>query len=135
MTAKGSAAPNTRRPTRAAHTAPALTSALSALAGVAPRLIVVVGAAGERDPAKRGPLGAAAVAGADLAVFTEEDSRSEDPHAILAAMAAGAAASGAREGERYLLEPNRSLAIRLALSHARPGDLVLLAGRALAELG
>lgn len=112
-----------------AHTPPALTSALRALAGAAPRLIVVVGAAGDRDPAKRGPLGAAAVAGADLAVFTEEDSRDESVHDILATMAAGAAAAGAVEGDRYLLEPDRSRAIRLALRHARPGDLVLLAGK------
>lgn len=112
-----------------AHTAPALTSALTALAGAARRLIVVVGAAGERDPRKRGPLGAAAVNGADLAIFTEEDSRSEDVHAILAAVSAGAAATGAKEGQRFMIEPDRAGAIRLALTLARPGDLVLLAGK------
>jgi len=93
------------------------------------RTIVVVGAAGERDPGKRAPLGHAAVTGAELAVFTEEDSRSESTEEILAQMAQGAAAAGAREGADYLLEPDRSAAIRLALRHARPGDVVLLAGK------
>lgn len=112
-----------------AHTAPALTKALSAVRREGARTIVVVGAAGERDPGKRAPLGHAAVTGAELAVFTEEDSRSESTEEILAQMAQGAAGAGGREGADYLLEPDRSAAIRLALRHARPGDVVLLAGK------
>src|SRR5690606_21284675 len=76
-----------------AHTAPALANALAALRpGVEGRLILVVGAAGERDPGKREPLGRAAAQGADLILFTEEDSRSEPPDEILAALERGAAA-------------------------------------------
>jgi len=88
-----------------------------------------VGAAGERDPGKRGPLAVAAVRGADLAVFTEEDARSEDPAAILAAMAEGAAAAGGREGRDFLRVADRREAIRRAVAAAEPGDVVLLAGK------
>ena len=113
-----------------AHTPAALAKALGAVRPqVSGRLIVVVGAAGERDPGKRGPLGASAVRGADMAVFTEEDSRSEDTETILAAMAAGAAGAGGRAGETFLTEPDRRDAVRRAVSLAKPGDLVLLAGK------
>ena len=93
------------------------------------RTIVVVGAAGERDPGKRPLIGRAAVLGADLAVFTEEDSRSESTAAILAAIAEGAAAAGGRAGADYLLVPDRREAIGTALGRALPGDVVLLAGK------
>ena len=113
-----------------AHTAPALQKALAA---VTPRpggrRIVLIGAAGERDPGKREPLGRVAVTGAELAVFTEEDHRSEDLGAILEAMAAGAAATGASEGERFHLVPDRREAIAFALSLAGPDDVVLLCGK------
>ena len=113
-----------------AHTAPALEKALAALTPApAGRRIVVIGAAGERDPGKRAPLGSAAVNGADLAVFTEEDHRSEDLDAILARMAEGAEAAGAREGERFWRVRDRREAIAFALSLARPGDVVLLCGK------
>jgi UDP-N-acetylmuramoyl-L-alanyl-D-glutamate--2,6-diaminopimelate ligase len=113
-----------------AHTPDALAKALAALEPAAGgRRIVVVGAAGERDPGKRGPLGAAATLGADLALFTEEDHRSESLDGILAAMAAGARSAGGVEGTSYLVEPDRRAAIARALGSARPGDVVLLAGK------
>lgn len=113
-----------------AHTPPALEKALAALRPqVRGKLIVVVGAAGERDPGKRAPLGAAAARGADLAVFTEEDARSEDPEAILAQLRAGAQGAGGRLGETFWLEPDRRAAIRRAVTLAEAGDLVLLAGK------
>lgn len=112
-----------------AHTAPALEKALAAVRPGAARVIVVIGAAGERDPGKRAPLGAAAARGADLAFFTEEDARSEDPEAILAEMAAGAEAAGAREGERFRRVPDRRAAIRAAVAAADRGDVVLLCGK------
>ena len=112
-----------------AHTAPALAKALEAVRRPGSRVIVVVGSAGERDPGKRGPLGAAAVRGADLAVLTEEDSRSESVDAILAAMAAGAAAAGGVEGADFVREPDRARAIRRAVAAAGADDVVLLAGK------
>jgi UDP-N-acetylmuramoyl-L-alanyl-D-glutamate--2,6-diaminopimelate ligase len=112
-----------------AHTAPALTKALEAVRPGAARTIVVIGAAGERDPAKRAPLGAAAVRGADLTILTEEDARSEDPDAILARMAEGARAAGGVEGRDFRIVPDRRDAIRAAIAAAGPGDLVLLCGK------
>jgi NAD(P)-dependent dehydrogenase (short-subunit alcohol dehydrogenase family) len=74
-----------------AHTPTSLTRALEAAEESASgRVIVVIGAAGERDPGKRAPLGKIAVSHADLAIFTEEDSRSEDTESILEEIAAGA---------------------------------------------
>ena len=113
-----------------AHTPTSLTRALEAGREARDsRVIVVIGAAGERDPGKRVPLGRIAAASADLAIFTEEDSRSEDTEAILDAMARGAREAGATEGEGFLRVPERSAAIRTALTRARPGDVVLLCGK------
>ncbi len=113
-----------------AHTPPALAKALEAVAPAPPgRLLVVIGSAGERDPAKRAPLGEVAAGRAQLAIFTEEDSRSEAVDDILAAMEAGARNAGARRGQDYRLVPDRRQAIRLALAEARAGDVVLLAGK------
>lgn len=112
-----------------AHTGPALQKALSELRAACPgRLLLVVGAAGQRDPGKRTPLGEAAARGADLVFFTEEDSRSEDTQAILAQLADAARAAGAAPGALQLI-PDRREAIHAALAAARPGDLVLLAGK------
>ncbi len=109
-----------------AHTPGALEKALSALRPTTQgRLLVVVGAAGERDPNKRRPLGAVAGRLADVAVFTEEDSRGEPTERILAELAAGAEGGGAE----VHLEPDRREAIRLAARLARPGDTVLFAGK------
>ncbi len=113
-----------------AHTPPALTKALQAVRPqVSGRLIVVVGAAGERDPGKRIPLGESAARNADLAVFTEEDSRSEDAQSILAQLAEGAKGGGGGEGKTFFVVPDRREAIRQALALAEPGDLVLLTGK------
>lgn len=113
-----------------AHTPASLTRALEAAReATRGRVLVVLGAAGERDPGKREPLGRIAAREADLAIFTEEDSRSEDVGAILAEMATGAEAAGAGRGEGYLVEPDRRAAIRAAVGRAEPGDLVLLCGK------
>lgn len=113
-----------------AHTPPALQKALSTLRAVTKgRLIVVVGAAGERDPGKRAPLGEVATRYADLAIFTEEDSRSEDVNAILADMAQGAVKAGGVATQTYWCMGDRREAIRLAVSAAQPGDTLLFAGK------
>lgn len=112
-----------------AHTGPGLHAALTSVRRQAQgRVILVIGAAGQRDHGKRAPLAQEAVAQADLVIFTEEDSRSEDTAGILAQLAAAASDAGARPGQ-VVCEPDRREAIRLALASAGAGDLVLLAGK------
>ncbi len=113
-----------------AHTPEALRRVLELVRGLVPgRLITVFGSAGERDRAKRPLQGAIAARLADLAVFTSEDPRYEDPHQIIAEIAEGARRAGAVEGRDYLRIEDRSLAVREAIRRARPGDAVLLLGK------
>jgi UDP-N-acetylmuramoyl-L-alanyl-D-glutamate--2,6-diaminopimelate ligase len=124
-----------------AHSDDALGRALDALrACSAPgaRLIALFGCGGDRDQGKRPLMGRAAGSRADLVVATSDNPRSEDPLAILAQVEPGLAAAGcsrldeaqASAGARgYLVVPDRRAAIALALRAARPGDVVLLAGK------
>lgn len=113
-----------------AHTPPALKNALNTLRSVTPgRLIVIIGAAGERDPGKRAPLGEIATRYADLALFTEEDSRSEDINTILADLAQGALKAGGEATQSYWCIGDRREAIRVAVSMAQAGDTLLFAGK------
>jgi len=90
------------------------------------RLVVVVGATGDRDPGKRAPLGRTAALHADTVVVTDESPNSEDPAVLRDAVAAGARSAGRAE---VLVEPDRAAAIALAVSLAAPGDVVVVAGR------
>jgi UDP-N-acetylmuramoyl-L-alanyl-D-glutamate--2,6-diaminopimelate ligase len=107
-----------------AHTPDALQRALEALRPVTPgRVIVVFGAGGDRDRGKRAPMGEIAARGADLAVLTSDNPRTEDPERILDDVEAGM-------GERaHVRIADRREAIAHALQLARPGDTVLLAGK------
>ena len=103
-----------------AHTPEAVSTLLDTVRAVTRgRVVLVLGCGGDRDRAKRPLMGAAAVAGADLAVLTSDNPRSEDPEAILREMDA----SGA------VIEPDRRAAIGYAVAQARPGDAVVVAGR------
>ena len=94
------------------------------------RLVVVIGAGGDRDPHKRPAMGAIAVRGADVAVLTSDNPRSEDPLAILADLRRGAdAALLAGAGARLEVEPDRRAAVQLAASLAGPGDVLVVAGK------
>ena len=109
-----------------AHTPDSIRTVLAAARPLATgRVIVVFGCGGDRDRAKRFPMGAAATEGADLTVITTDNPRSENPTDIIADVERGAAASGGR----YVVEPDRRSAIRLALGDARPGDVVVVAGK------
>jgi UDP-N-acetylmuramoyl-L-alanyl-D-glutamate--2,6-diaminopimelate ligase len=108
-----------------AHTPQAVTAALDAVGSR--RRIVVLGCGGDRDAAKRRPMGAAAAQHADLVVVTDDNPRSEDPSAIRAEVLAGAqAATGTAE---VLDGGDRRSAIRLGLQRARPGDVVAVLGK------
>ena len=87
------------------------------------RLIVVYGAAGERDPAKRAPMGTVASRLGDINIITTDDAYSEDPQAIADEVMSGADSSNTA----VVLE--RREAIRQALDEARPGDVVVVAGK------
>ncbi|MDA1001800.1 MAG: UDP-N-acetylmuramoyl-L-alanyl-D-glutamate--2,6-diaminopimelate ligase [Chloroflexi bacterium] len=113
-----------------AHTPDAMRQVLATLRPIVDgRLIVVFGAAGERARDRRSGLGAAVAAGADFAVITEEDPRSEPSDAIVDEIASAMRAGGAAEGERFERVVDRREAIARALAIATSGDLVLVAGK------
>jgi len=93
------------------------------------RLIVVLGAGGDRDRVKRPLMGRAATANADLAVITSDNPRSEDPLEIIAEITPGAERGAEEGGGRFVVEPDRRAAIRLAMEEASPGDVVVVAGK------
>ena len=124
-----------------AHTPDALGHVLAALRPHAGRLVVIFGCGGDRDRAKRPLMGEIAGRLADIVILTSDNPRGEEPGAILAAIEAGVKGAGLarcrlesllgstarRRG--YDLLASRRLAIRDTLYWARPGDLVLLAGK------
>jgi UDP-N-acetylmuramoyl-L-alanyl-D-glutamate--2,6-diaminopimelate ligase len=109
-----------------AHAAGALATTLSELRPhVKGRLLLVFGSTGRADHDRAG-MGRAAAEGADWFVITTDDPVTEDPARISAEVAAGA---GGAEGATYEILLDRRQAIRRAMEEARPGDLVLLAGK------
>lgn len=111
-----------------AHTPEAVGAALRALRPqTRGRLVVVLGAGGDRDPGKRPHMGAAAAATADLVVVTDDNPRSEDPADIRAAVAGGVPED---LQVRVQIVPGRAAAIRAAAA-AAPGaeDTVVVLGK------
>ncbi len=107
-----------------AHTPDALERVLEALRPLyAGRLIVVFGAGGDRDREKRPEMGRAAAMGADLAIVTSDNPRTEDPDAIVDEILEG------MPGAAFERITDRREAIARALALAEPGDAVLLAGK------
>lgn len=104
------------------HKPAAVESVLRALRPVtAGKLTVVIGCGGDRDRGKRPLMGEAAARLADVAVFTSDNPRSEDPLAILAAMLEGALGVPRPERAHVIMEPDRAAAIGLAIDRAEPG--------------
>lgn len=113
-----------------AHTGDAVRKVLEVLRVICSgRLILVVGAAGERDPGRRFGVGRAAADGADFAVFTSEDPRTEDPLEIVREIGRHAADAGRRRGEDFVEVEDRREAIRTALEMASSDDIVVIAGK------
>jgi UDP-N-acetylmuramoyl-L-alanyl-D-glutamate--2,6-diaminopimelate ligase len=120
-----------------AHTPAALERVLDALrAATDGRIVCLFGCGGDRDATKRGAMGDAVARRADVAIVTSDNPRSEEPakiaepildaiHVAMKAIAPGdvAHASG------YVLELDRGKAIELAVTHAAPSDVVLIAGK------
>ena len=120
-----------------AHTPDALERALLCARGfTAGRLIVVFGCGGDRDATKRPVMGKVATDVADVVIITDDNPRSEDADAIVAAIASGIGASKQEVGDarnllpgHWLRQRNRRLAIGAALSVAGEGDVVVIAGK------
>jgi UDP-N-acetylmuramoyl-L-alanyl-D-glutamate--2,6-diaminopimelate ligase len=134
-----------------AHTPDALERAIAAVrplvsqpaaqqpSGKAPgRLLVVFGCGGDRDRGKRPLMGAIAVRDADLAIVSSDNPRTEDPASIVDMIVDGIRRAGAtaltasalRDAARgYHVEIDRRAAIRAAAAAARPGDVLLVAGK------
>ena len=88
------------------------------------RLIVVCGCGGDRDKTKRPVMGGMAAKMADVAIFTSDNPRTEDPEQILREMEAGV-----ESGDKYLKITDRHEAIKTAVMLAEPRDIILLAGK------
>jgi UDP-N-acetylmuramoyl-L-alanyl-D-glutamate--2,6-diaminopimelate ligase len=108
-----------------AHKPDAVEAALLALRRLTGgRLIVVLGAGGDRDPGKRPIMAEIAARLGDLLIVTDDNPRTEDPAAIRAAMLSGVA-----QGDDVEEIGERGAAIREAIRRAVPGDIVLVAGK------
>jgi UDP-N-acetylmuramoyl-L-alanyl-D-glutamate--2,6-diaminopimelate ligase len=112
-----------------AHTPDALERTLqTARQFAAGRVIALFGCGGDRDRGKRPIMGEAAARLAEVVVLTSDNPRSEDPAAILAEIEVGVARAGTAAAEHVTIADRRE-AIAEALRRARPGDLVVLAGK------
>ncbi|HEY0237785.1 MAG TPA: UDP-N-acetylmuramoyl-L-alanyl-D-glutamate--2,6-diaminopimelate ligase [Friedmanniella sp.] len=110
-----------------AHTPQAVVAAIRALTD-SYRVVAVLGAGGDRDPGKRGPMGAAAALFADVVVVTDDNPRGEDPAAIRGQVLAGAR-DAARVGVQVVDGGDRRSAIAEALALAGPDDAVVVLGK------
>jgi UDP-N-acetylmuramoyl-L-alanyl-D-glutamate--2,6-diaminopimelate ligase len=111
-----------------AHTPDALLRVLESVRGLTTgKLFCVFGCGGDRDPAKRAPMGEAVARAADVPVVTNDNPRGEAPDAIAAEILAGIERGGALARTTVLLD--RALAIRHAVESAASGDVVLVAGK------
>jgi len=110
-----------------AHTDDALRNLIATARELNPagRIITLFGCGGDRDRVKRPLMGEVAGSSSDLVVLTSDNPRSEDPLRIINDVVVGLQKANAR----YVVEPDRAAAIERALDEARPGDIVLLAGK------
>jgi UDP-N-acetylmuramoyl-L-alanyl-D-glutamate--2,6-diaminopimelate ligase len=111
-----------------AHTPDGLARVLDAARGIATgRLLAVFGCGGDRDRAKRPLMGRVAAERADVVYVTSDNPRSEDPSRIVAEILPGVEAAPPPGGVRVVVD--RAEAIRRSIEEARPGDVVVIAGK------
>ncbi|HEX9031508.1 MAG TPA: UDP-N-acetylmuramoyl-L-alanyl-D-glutamate--2,6-diaminopimelate ligase [Streptosporangiaceae bacterium] len=112
------------------HKPGAVEAVLSALRPVTQgSLRIVLGCGGDRDAGKRPLMGAVATELADVAIFTSDNPRSEDPLAILHEMLAGTLSVPPADRAHVIVEPDRAAAIGMAIGEAGKGDVILIAGK------
>ncbi|MBP6977588.1 MAG: UDP-N-acetylmuramoyl-L-alanyl-D-glutamate--2,6-diaminopimelate ligase [Lentimicrobiaceae bacterium] len=112
-----------------AHTPDALLNVLKTLQAIRTgdhKLITVVGAGGDRDTAKRPEMGRIAAEKSDRVILTSDNPRSEDPEEIIRQMLEGVEV---RMKRKVVVITNRKEALRTASMMARPGDMILVAGK------
>ena len=124
-----------------AHTEDALVRLLEAVREIATkRVITVFGCGGDRDRTKRPSMGRAAIAGSDCVIVTSDNPRAEEPLSIIRDIEVGMAGLGRKlngnagqheAGEKtpYYVIPDRHEAVAMAIRMAKPGDVVVLAGK------
>jgi UDP-N-acetylmuramoyl-L-alanyl-D-glutamate--2,6-diaminopimelate ligase len=109
-----------------AHTDDALKNTLAVARGLKPkRVITLFGCGGDRDRTKRPLMGQVAAENSDFVVLTSDNPRSEDPLSIMNDALVGIR----RKDVPHIVEPDRATAIARAIKEARPGDIVILAGK------
>ena len=108
-----------------AHTPDALEKLLDSVRKLQPRRVITVfGCGGDRDPNKRPKMARAASERSDLTVLTSDNPRTEDPQSIV-----DQAALGLIPGSDHVVILDRPEAVRYAVTHAEPGDVVVIAGK------
>lgn len=115
-----------------AHTEDALDRLLRTVSELTSgRIITLFGCGGDRDHGKRAPMGRTAARFSDVVVITSDNPRSEDPVQIINEVVVGVrdASSRKKSPVEWMAVPDRQEAIERALSLARPGDSVILAGK------
>ncbi len=93
------------------------------------RIITLFGCGGDRDKTKRPRMGNVAGRLSDYCILTSDNPRTEDPYRILLDAEVGLQQAGRRKGEHYEVIEDRATAIRTAIGLAKPGDLVMIAGK------
>lgn len=113
-----------------AHKPDALEAALTTLRPLtSSRVLLVIGAGGDRDPGKRELMGRVGAELADLVIVTDDNPRSEDPATIRAAVLAGTGEVPLARRADVVECGERRAAIRHALDAAQRGDIVVIAGK------
>lgn len=113
-----------------AHTEDGLQNVLQAARQICRgRVIVVFGCGGDRDKGKRAKMASVAAELADYSIVTSDNPRSESPEGIVLDIVVGLQRAGKKRGEEYRVFLERAEAIQHALEFARPGDLVMIAGK------
>ena len=109
-----------------AHTDDALRNVIAAARKLKPkRIITLFGCGGDRDRSKRPLMGIAAAEASDFVILTSDNPRSEDPLAIMNDATIGLQ----RFDTPHVAEPDREKAIRRAIQEAKPGDVIIIAGK------